>query len=314
MGGKYMYPALKVVKNDDLDQQCKKNYINILKQSEPKTGVLFTDYVFLTVSRKSKRMCSGYKKNYYTLIHHINNFSGTYNTDIFTNSVNEEFLNDFIIYLENINLKQTYIKTLLSLVKAMARNAGIDGYAVDTTYDDVDIDDEEGTSIYLTLNEITRIYYFIGLTKKQQRIRDLFIVGCLTALRYSDYSTLEKDNFNGDFITKITKKTHKKVIIPIHDYVKEIYERYDGVISTKLSVQHFNRYLKIITKKIGLNDSITYSYTKGGKIITLTKEKWELISSHTARRSAATNMFLTGRFKTYEIMKITGHTTEKSFF
>jgi hypothetical protein len=45
-----------------------------------------------------------------------------------------------------------------------------------------------------------------------------------------------------------------------------------------------------------------------------TKPKYEFISSHTARRSAATNMYLTGRMKTYEIMSLTGHTTEKSFF
>jgi|GEM_PF-2622157 len=29
---------------------------------------------------------------------------------------------------------------------------------------------------------------------------------------------------------------------------------------------------------------------------------------------AATNMYLTGRMKTFEIMALTGHTTEKSFF
>jgi integrase len=39
-----------------------------------------------------------------------------------------------------------------------------------------------------------------------------------------------------------------------------------------------------------------------------------MISSHTARRSAATNMYLTGRWKTFQIMAITGHTTEESFF
>ncbi len=67
-------------------------------------------------------------------------------------------------------------------------------------------------------------------------------------------------------------------------------------------------------KEIGLTDKITYSYTKGGKLVTVTKEKWELISSHTARRSAATNMYLTGRMKTLEIMRLTGHRSEQNFF
>jgi len=70
----------------------------------------------------------------------------------------------------------------------------------------------------------------------------------------------------------------------------------------------------LICKKIGFDDNITYSYTRGGNIVSETKKKWELISSHTARRSAATNMYLTGRMTLLEIMNITGHTTERSFF
>lgn len=60
-------------------------------------------------------------------------------------------------------------------------------------------------------------------------------------------------------------------------------------------------------KEIGFDEKFTYSFTKGGKIQNVSKYKlWELVSSHTARRSAATNMYLTGRMKTYEIMQLTG--------
>ena len=41
-------------------------------------------------------------------------------------------------------------------------------------------------------------------------------------------------------------------------------------------------------------------------------EKWELVSSHTARRSACTNMFLKG-IPTSAIMKISGHKKESTF-
>lgn len=168
------------------------------------------------------------------------------------------------------------------------------------------------------MNEITRIYYFKfehqDKRKAKERIRDLFVLGCLTALRYSDYSTLKKDNFQGDYIVKRTKKTNVDVKVPMHDYVKEIFGKYKGIVPCGLCIQYFNKYLKMIMKEIGLNDQVTFSYTKGGKLVTVTKEKWELISSHTARRSAATNMYLTGRMKTLEIMKLTGHRTEQNFF
>lgn len=168
------------------------------------------------------------------------------------------------------------------------------------------------------MNEITRIYYYKfpkqDKRKAKERIRDLFVIGCLTALRYSDYSTLTKDNFQGNYIVKRTKKTNVDVRIPIHDYVKEIFAKYNGRIPGGLCIQYVNKYLKVIMKEIGLNDLITYCYTQGGKLITVTREKWELISSHTARRSAATNMCMTGRMKTLEIMKLTGHRTEQNFF
>jgi integrase len=292
----------------------KKDYINHKLENEPKYGVLFIDFITISLTKKINRMGIRYCKNYNSVLLHLRNFQNKYDVNIFTNSVNEEFLDDFIVYLEELQLRQNTISNLIGMIKYMIRKAGSYGYAVDPTFDDITVSIEESFAVYLSMNDITRIYYFEGLTRKQQRIRDLFVVGCLTALRYSDYSTLTKSNFNNGFINKLTKKTHKKVIIPIHDYITEIYEKYDGEISSGLSVQHFNRYIKLICKKIGFIEPITFSYTQGGKIITVTKEKWELISSHTARRSAATNMYMTGRMKLYEIMSITGHTTEKSFF
>ena len=200
----------------------------------------------------------------------------------------------------------------------MVRKASQYNYAVDLSYEGIDIRLEETSAVFLSMNEITRIYYYKfekqDKRRAKERIRDLFVVGCLTALRYSDYSTLTKDNYQGDYIVKRTKKTNVDVKIPAHDYVKEIFAKYNGSIPCGLCIQYFNKYLKVIMREIGLNDKVTYSFTKGWKLQTVTREKWELISSHTARRSAATNMYLTGRMKTLEIMKLTGHRTEQNFF
>lgn len=200
----------------------------------------------------------------------------------------------------------------------MIRKASQYNYAVDATYDAIDMRTEPTFAVFLSMNEITRIYYYKfenqDKRKAKERIRDLFVVGCLTALRYSDYSTLTADNLQNGYIVKRTKKTNVDVKVPAHDYVKEIFTKYNGQIPSGLCIQYFNKYLKLIMREIGLNDKITFSYTKGGKLKTVTREKWELISSHTARRSAATNMYLTGRMKTLEIMKLTGHRSEQNFF
>lgn len=290
----------------------KKDYISQINLMQPKTGVLFVDFISSIIEKKSKRMSQGYSRNYKTLIYHLNNFCESTNSQLFTNSIGEEFLDDFIYYLESLFLKKTYIKSILFLTKAMVRKAAVYGYAIDQSYDDVDISSEESFSVALSQNDIARIYYFNGLSKSQERIRDLFVIGCYTALRYSDLSSLSKDDVSGGYITKVTQKNKIKVVIPIHDYVSEILAKYNGKIPGKVSSQHFNRYIKLICKKIGLDEDISFTQTVGGELRSITKKRWELISSHTARRSGATNLYNTGRVRLGDIMAITGHTTEKS--
>lgn len=270
------------------------------------------------LEKRSRRKSANYAVVYDAIMKHIDQFSELYDCDIFTNSITEEFLDDFIIYLENQNLRHNTIVGYILKIQSMVRKASQYNYAVDSTYDEIDMRLEETNAVFLSMNEITRIYYYKftkqDKRKAKERIRDLFVVGCLTALRYSDYSTLTKDNLQNGYIVKRTKKTNVDVKVPVHDYVKEIFAKYSGNIPSELCIQYFNKYLKIIMREIGLNDKITFSYTQGGKLVTVTSEKWELISSHTARRSAATNMYLTGRMKTLEIMKLTGHRTEQNFF
>jgi len=219
---------MEVVKR--LHRDSKKDYINYNILHKPKSGVYFTEFMKDMINRRSRRFSESYSSNYITILHHIDDFCRSNDVVLYTNSINEEFLNDFVVYLEEKRLKQSYISLLIILIKGVCRKAGQYGYLVDPSYDDVSVKGEDSFAVYLTMSEITRLYYFKGLTKKQEKIRDLFIVGCLTGLRYSDYSTLTTDNFQGDYIVKLTKKTKKKVIIPIHDYVREIYNKYQEKI------------------------------------------------------------------------------------
>lgn len=296
----------------------RKDYINHFRQEKPLEGIYFTDFIRDVLEKRSRRKSEHYAAVYDAIIKHIDNFSSEFDCDIFTNSVTAEFIEDFIIYLEDQDLRHNTIVGYILKIQTLVRRASQYNYAVDNTYDDIDLRTEPTNAVFLSMNEITRIYYYKfekqDKRKAKERIRDLFVVGCLTALRYSDYSTLEATNLQNGYIVKRTKKTNVDVKVPAHDYVKEIFAKYNGFVPRGLCIQYFNKYLKVIMKEIGLNDLVTYSFTKGGEMKTVTREKWELISSHTARRSAATNMYLTGRMKTFEIMKLTGHRTEQNFF
>ena len=289
-----------------------KDYINDNHIDSPIRNKLLVDFIMEMVNKKNKS--NSYKSQYKVLVKHINDFSDKYNCTIYTNSVTEDFIEDFISHLRDKDMRNNTVKGLIEKIKAMTKKAGNYGYAVNRTFDEISVPEEDTCSIALSMNEITRIYYYTGLTKKQEKIRDLFIVGCLTGMRYSDYSTLTSDNIQNDIIIKKTKKTGVTVHVPVHSYIKELLEKYNGELPKDISIQHFNRSIKTICKKIGLTDKVVFTRTVGHNIVTDSYEMWQVISSHTARRSAATNMYNSGRMKTLQIMLITGHTTEKNFF
>jgi integrase len=154
----------------------------------------------------------------------------------------------------------------------------------------------------------------LSSNKRLDKARDLFIIGCYTGLRFSDLNQISPDNFinNGTQLKVKTEKTGEFVVIPLHRTVKEIVQKYENSIPDVLSNQKMNEYIKEVAKLAELNERISISITKGGEKQSDVFEKWQLVTTHTARRSFATNMYLLD-IPTISIMKITGHRTEKAF-
>lgn len=208
-----------------------------------------------------------------------------------TDQIGKELLDEFTDFM-NIEegLKIGTVKGLIQRIKYLLKKAQANGYKVDESYTDVRIRNEDLFFTYLSKRDISRIYYFDGLTKRQKELRDIFILGCMTGLRFSDYSRLTKDNIKGDNIQMLTQKTKVKVCIPITKYVKEIFEKYNYVLPRPCVIQYFNKVIKEILRKVGMTEDITYEREIAGKIVTITIPKNELASSHMARRTFITNM------------------------
>ena len=113
-------------------------------------------------------------------------------------------------------------------------------------------------------------------------------------------------------ITYRQQKTNKKVVIPVHNVVNEILQKYNYQMPETISLQNFNVNIRQVCKLAGIDGNGSITRTVGGKLITETKQKNELISSHTCRRSFCTNMYRRG-LDTLMIRSISGHKTDKSF-
>jgi integrase len=176
---------------------------------------------------------------------------------------------------------------------------------------DFKIPEEEADAIYLTHIEIAKIYN-VNLSEHPYLVeyRDLFVLACLTGLRFSDFSTLRQEDLRNDMLYKKQEKSDHWVVIPLRKEAKIIFsEQFKEKIS-KLTNPEFNRHIKTIGKLAGLYETIKLSYKKGSKNIEVTKSKYDWITTHTARRSFCTNEFLAGT-PVKLIMKISGHKNEK---
>ena len=176
--------------------------------------------------------------------------------------------------------------------------------------------EEQVDKIYLTQKELKTIYEkkLTGKYKKLEKVRDLFVIACYTGLRFSDLIQVRAENIisDGTQIKIRTEKTSELVIIPLHPLVKAIIKKYKGHLPSVISIQKMNEYLKEIGEAAEINDTVKIAITRGGKTENNIFKKFNLITTHTARRSFATNAFLMD-VPTISIMKITGHRTEKSF-
>ncbi|MCP9611715.1 site-specific integrase [Coprobacter tertius] len=185
-------------------------------------------------------------------------------------------------------------------------------------------------SIYLTEDELKKIYdfdfkissiknHFKDISdenakkkiKSYKLVRDRFLIGAYTGLRVSDYGRLNELNIDDNFIRIRAKKTGKESIIPIHPYIRNILNNgFDPNI--RVSDQKINEHIKEIARIAGITDKVLINKHIQGKYVQFEFEKCDLISTHTARRSFATNAYKAG-VPVIAIMKITGHSKQSTF-
>ena len=223
-------------------------------------------------------------------------------------------------------------------LKAILATAESEGHNNNAKYKDkkfkgtrVEVD-----SIYLTKEDLAKIQKvdMSKLSLGHSWARDIFMVGVWTAQRVSDYNNISRDDIQtyqmrsivdepdpanpGKTIARIVtsdipvinirqKKTGAKVTVPCSPDLIRILEKYDYQLP-HLEDQVINRYIKEIAKKAKLTDTVEIEETKGGTPKMVKYKKYELIHTHTARRTGATLMYLSG-MDIYDIMKITGHSS-----
>lgn len=301
-----------------IPEKLKKELVKILRpkpenEQEPMT-FLKSIQEYIDTTNKAPRTKLGYG----TTLNVLNDYQETLKFPITFDSINMDFYDHFVNYL--ITVKESAKNTIggyIKNIKVFMDYANDKGYTTNQGHRHKKFKKVEETAetIYLNDKELEILYNKdLSDNPKLDRVRDLFIIGCYTGLRFSDLSQITPGKFinNGTQLKVKTIKTGETVVIPLHWTIREILQKYDNELPRSISNQKFNEYLKKLGEKAEIKDNVTLTKTKGGLTYDSHFEKWQLITVHTARRSFSTNMFIAG-VPTISIMKITGHRTERAF-
>lgn len=304
-GGKE--PSVNVLKNL-LDKEFNKTVQSDLNEQALKTfWGFFDDFLIRSENgtrvhiKHNTRLSSNTIKNFKSLYSHLKVFEKKFKRLDF-DLIDLKFHRAFTDYTAQKGLSLNTTGKLITNLKVVLKEALDNGYNTSTVFMQRKFKSYQVVSdkVYLKYTELDELYNFdFSNHKKLEKVRDLFIILCHTGVRFSDRTQLISDNLK-DGIFKISQtKTSKPAFIPTKNIVREIFYKYEGALPFNISNQKFNKYIKEACRQIP-------SLVSNGKA--------NLVGSHTARRSFATNEYLLSDLLVREIMDITGHETEKSFF
>lgn len=265
-------------------------------------------------------------RKYKTIRNKIKDFEKYKKKRLLLQDVNMKFHKDFIYFLHNVQ-KLNYNTTgkYLTFIKTICLDAKKYGLKINPEIesDQFRATKEKVSFITLSETEINKIYNKSFKDKPYlENAKKWLIIGVWTGARVSDLLNFTKKNIKNGFIEYTAIKTNQKIILPLHQQVREILENNNGKFPRKISSQKFNDYIKKVCELVEINEEVEGSKTinintssngkkKVFRKVKGTYKKYDLVSTHICRRSFATNHY--GKLPTPVIMAVTGHTTEKMF-
>lgn len=282
-------------------------------KKEVMTLTKFMD-MFLKERKESDTYARGSATVYKTVINKVKDYSAASKRQYDWKDIDLSFYYGFMKFLTEGKFATNYLHKIISTFKTILTDAKERGFNKYDAYKSkkFSISRAKTTKVYLNEAELKTLFEFKFKWPHHRNAADLFLLGAWSGFRESDFRKLIKENvevYKGREIVKIQSvKGKRAVAVPLHDGIKSILEL-RGFPST-ISQQKLNDYIKEACEEAGITTKIVRYKSINGKQVSDVVPKHEMITTHTARRSFATNMFLRG-YPVSLIKEFMGHTTEK---
>ena len=163
----------------------------------------------------------------------------------------------------------------------------------------------EVDSVYLTEEELDAVWNLELKDATEKKARDMLIIGCYTGARWEDFSQFSKENIDGRTFRYIQRKTGARVSFPVAPRLRDALRR-NGWHSPLIGDIVFNRIVKTVCMKAGINTPIQVRRSKGENYEHDVVPKYKMVSSHTCRRTMCTLLDKQG-VPLRQIMSVSGH-------
>jgi len=318
------------------DPETLERLLNVeLKRVEPQKKLTFFEFFEQCLERREKDMLNNGSRTtgnttltkYKQTRRVLREFEVFDGKRITFNSIDIDFYHRWLDWmLDDLEYKPSNVNKHIGNLKKVLNDALEVGITDNTTHTKKQfrkISEEPAFAIALSNEEIDEVFQLdLSHSPRLERVRDCFVIECCTGLRYGDVSELNHKHIirkrEKTYIQIRTQKTAKPVTLPVIDerlkYLLDKYRDSDRGFPKPYTNQEMNRELKKIGQRCEQLQKVEY-YTeqKGRQRIDMEKMRWELLTTHTGRRSFATILYNKGLPPQY-IMLLTAHTTEASFF
>jgi predicted HTH domain antitoxin len=323
-----------ITPSQDSFRKAVKNKLDDRTHQEPEKKITFLDFMKEfkeSVSRSERTLM-----RYGTTINLIEKYQKEKKVKLDFSDIDMNFYESFKKWMYKSDLSLNYFGDMIKNIKTFMNEAEERKLHDSTGHRSKKFKtvSEESDTISLTVEKLMKIYN-VEITEKsilelneelikegvktdirshniQRRIqslkdtRDRFMIGSFTALRYQDFNALNGLTHKSEYITRRNQKTGKLTSIPMHPVIKKILLSRGDILPPSISNSKMNKGLKILCRLAGLNELKEVSKTLGGKRVYKTFPEYQLVGSHTARRSACTNMVKAG-IPISIIMVFSGH-------
>ena len=271
------------------------------ERSDPSASSMegrFEEFIATYTMRSSRglvtsvRPSTATRQRYRHVLHTLMEWSAATRRPLSYDEMTVEFYLDYSAWLSGTrSVSDATVSNYIKTIKTFLRWAKLKGYHTNSAYEQFYRDKRTSETIALSLDELRTIRdHDLSDVPRLARVRDHFLLQCYTGMRYGDLQRLEPKHFDDamGMIRFTTEKTNTKCVIPLTGPLRALLERYPSRLFELPSGVKQNLYLKELGQRVGMMQEITTERYVQGRRVEETHKKYELLTTHVARRSFAT--------------------------